>query len=118
LGGVAAQEIVKKFGKYTPLNQWLYIDYFELLKDSVPLDALNPPQDSRYFHQVIYRNSSIVATNISTLDFHIWKSFSRRPCKSNLVFGRMWSIRLRIFEGICTDGISNWKRNHSYYRYG
>jgi len=51
VGGIAAQEIVKKFGKYKPLYQWLYMDYFELLKDTVPEDALNPPSN-RYKHQI------------------------------------------------------------------
>jgi ubiquitin-activating enzyme E1 len=50
LGGVAAQEVVKKFGKYTPTHQWFHVDYFELLSDEVPADAA--PRGSRYDHQI------------------------------------------------------------------
>jgi len=50
LGGVAAQEVVKKFGRYTPLHQWMHTDYFELLKEKVPEDA--KPQGTRYDHQI------------------------------------------------------------------
>lgn len=41
LGGVAAQEVLKKFGKYTPHYQWMHVDHLELLNDNggVPADA-------------------------------------------------------------------------------
>lgn len=29
IGGIVAQEVVKKTGKYTPLNQWLICDFLE-----------------------------------------------------------------------------------------
>lgn len=45
-GGVAAQEVMKFTGKFTPLGQWLYLDCFQLLSDEVPSD--NAPQGSRY----------------------------------------------------------------------
>mmetsp|Transcript_6734 Transcript_6734/g.11868 ORF Transcript_6734/g.11868 Transcript_6734/m.11868 type:complete len:1134 (+) Transcript_6734:262-3663(+) len=32
-GGVVAQEVVKMTGKFTPLNQWLHIDTFEVLPE-------------------------------------------------------------------------------------
>eukprot|EP01121_Diplochlamys_sp_Union-15-3_P012215 TRINITY_DN3632_c0_g1_i4.p1 TRINITY_DN3632_c0_g1~~TRINITY_DN3632_c0_g1_i4.p1 ORF type:complete len:712 (-),score=135.54 TRINITY_DN3632_c0_g1_i4:342-2477(-) len=50
VGGVISQEVVKKFGKFTPLRQWMHIDYFELLKDKVPDDA--KPLNSRYDNQI------------------------------------------------------------------
>lgn len=52
LGGSVAQEVVKKFGKYTPVYQWLTSDYFELLPGgtTVPSDA--QPTGSRYDHQI------------------------------------------------------------------
>eukprot|EP01105_Mastigella_eilhardi_P027953 TRINITY_DN890_c0_g1_i1.p1 TRINITY_DN890_c0_g1~~TRINITY_DN890_c0_g1_i1.p1 ORF type:complete len:1097 (-),score=334.49 TRINITY_DN890_c0_g1_i1:94-3342(-) len=50
VGGVLAQEVVKKFGKFTPLRQWLHLDYFELLQQEVPADAV--PVGGRYDHQV------------------------------------------------------------------
>jgi len=51
VGGVIAQEVVKKFGKFTPLHQWMHMDYFEL----VPNDGVRPgsePCSSRYDSQI------------------------------------------------------------------
>jgi len=51
VGGVIAQEVVKKFGKFTPLHQWMHLDYFEL----VPDDGIRPdaePCSSRYDSQI------------------------------------------------------------------
>lgn len=45
-GGVVAQEVVKLAGKFTPLNQWLHIDAFEVLPDELPAD--NAPLGCRY----------------------------------------------------------------------
>eukprot|EP01125_Pyxidicula_operculata_P003291 TRINITY_DN1387_c1_g1_i1.p1 TRINITY_DN1387_c1_g1~~TRINITY_DN1387_c1_g1_i1.p1 ORF type:complete len:1128 (-),score=342.35 TRINITY_DN1387_c1_g1_i1:272-3655(-) len=50
LGGVIAQEVVKKFGKFSPIHQWIHVDYFELLSETVPHDA--KPVGSRYDHQI------------------------------------------------------------------
>lgn len=50
LGGVAAQEVVKKFGKYTPHYQWMQMDHSELLEDEVPTDGA--PIGSRYDHPI------------------------------------------------------------------
>eukprot|EP01107_Rhizomastix_libera_P017953 TRINITY_DN888_c0_g1_i4.p1 TRINITY_DN888_c0_g1~~TRINITY_DN888_c0_g1_i4.p1 ORF type:complete len:818 (-),score=277.81 TRINITY_DN888_c0_g1_i4:3485-5938(-) len=50
IGGVLAQEVVKKFGKFTPLYQWLQFDMFELLSKEVPADS--KPIGSRYDHQI------------------------------------------------------------------
>ncbi|KAH3766129.1 Ubiquitin activating enzyme [Pelomyxa schiedti] len=50
VGGVIAQEVVKKFGKYSPLWQWLYLDYFEMLQATVPADAA--PLGCRYDSQI------------------------------------------------------------------
>eukprot|EP00455_Lapot_gusevi_P024090 TRINITY_DN24_c0_g1_i5.p1 TRINITY_DN24_c0_g1~~TRINITY_DN24_c0_g1_i5.p1 ORF type:complete len:1100 (-),score=574.74 TRINITY_DN24_c0_g1_i5:196-3444(-) len=50
LGGVAAQEVVKKFGKFTPQHQWLHVENFELVGDNVAADAA--PVGSRYDHQI------------------------------------------------------------------
>lgn len=57
LGGVIAQEIIKKFGKYTPIHQWVHLDYFELLGEKVPEDAA--PQGSRYDHQIAIFGSKV-----------------------------------------------------------
>jgi ubiquitin-activating enzyme E1 len=51
LGGVVAQEIVKRFGKYTPIHQWLYLDYFELLPEAGP-HPLPTTAPTRYSNQV------------------------------------------------------------------
>jgi len=51
VGGVIAQEVVKKFGKFTPLQQWMHLDYFEL----VPNEGVRPdaePCNSRYDSQL------------------------------------------------------------------
>mmetsp|Transcript_25362 Transcript_25362/g.33102 ORF Transcript_25362/g.33102 Transcript_25362/m.33102 type:complete len:1104 (+) Transcript_25362:37-3348(+) len=45
-GGVVAQEIVKITGKFSPLNQWLHIDWLEVLPSDQPMDA--QAQESRY----------------------------------------------------------------------
>jgi len=50
LGGVIAQEIVKKFGKYTPIHQWIHADFFELLQNDVPVDS--QPIGSRHDNQI------------------------------------------------------------------
>jgi len=49
-GGVVAQEVVKFTGKFTPLNQQLYIDCFEVIPETKPTDTelLN----SRYDHLI------------------------------------------------------------------
>jgi ubiquitin-activating enzyme E1 len=51
LGGVVAQEIVKFTGKYTPIDQWLWFDFFETVEN------LNPTTDrtlnnTRYDDQI------------------------------------------------------------------
>ncbi|OQR92773.1 ubiquitin activating enzyme, E1 family [Thraustotheca clavata] len=45
-GGVIAQEVVKFTGKFTPLKQWMHLDFVEVLPESIPTD--NEPQNSRY----------------------------------------------------------------------
>ena len=49
-GGVVAQEVVKIAGKYTPLNQWLHLDWFEILPETRPTDC--EPTGSRYDNQI------------------------------------------------------------------
>lgn len=49
-GGVVAQEIVKYTGKYTPITQWLHLDFFK----SLPKGEVNrEPQGSRYDDQIL-----------------------------------------------------------------
>jgi ubiquitin-activating enzyme E1 len=49
-GGVVAQEIVKFCGKFSPLNQWLHIDAFEVYPKERPTDCA--PTNCRYDHQI------------------------------------------------------------------
>jgi len=37
-GGIVAQEIVKKTGKYTPMKQWLHFDIYETLPREEGID--------------------------------------------------------------------------------
>jgi ubiquitin-activating enzyme E1 len=52
LGGIAAQEIVKKFGRHTPICQYLYADYFELLPQGTTIPEDRKVLGSRYDHQI------------------------------------------------------------------
>jgi ubiquitin-activating enzyme E1 len=48
-GGIIAQEIVKKTGKYTPMKQWLHFDIY----DTLPREEVNrAPLGSRYDDQI------------------------------------------------------------------
>lgn len=47
IGGIMAQEIIKHTGKYTPLNQFLYFDLFELLGNDPEIE------ESRYKSQLL-----------------------------------------------------------------
>jgi len=50
LGGVVAQEIIKFTGKYTPIDQWLWFDFFEILENLGTPDRTL--MNSRYDDQV------------------------------------------------------------------
>lgn len=50
LGGVIAQEIVKYTGKYTPISQWLWFDFFETVAKIGNPDRT--PMNSRYDDQI------------------------------------------------------------------
>ena len=50
LGGFAAQEVIKKWGKTTPVFQWQYTDFLSVLGDE-PTDD-HTPDGSRYDHQI------------------------------------------------------------------
>ncbi|CAG9321373.1 unnamed protein product [Blepharisma stoltei] len=48
-GGVMAQEIIKFTGKYSPMHQWLHIDFFEI----IPEGAVDrTPTNTRYDDQI------------------------------------------------------------------
>ena len=48
-GGVAAQEVMKFTGKFLPLDQFIYLDCFELVDDELPSDC-ETKEESRYDH--------------------------------------------------------------------
>jgi ubiquitin-activating enzyme E1 len=50
LGGVVAQEIVKYTGKYTPMDQWLWFDFFETVENLGQVDRTL--KNSRYDDQI------------------------------------------------------------------
>jgi ubiquitin-activating enzyme E1 len=50
IGGFAAQEAVKACtGKFVPLHQWLYVDFFESLPEHVGSDQISPTVCSKRF---------------------------------------------------------------------
>jgi ubiquitin-activating enzyme E1 len=51
LGGVVAQEIVKFTGKYTPIDQWLWFDFFEVL-ENLPENVNRNLTNTRYDDQI------------------------------------------------------------------
>lgn len=50
LGGLVSQEIVKITGKYIPINQWLWFDFFETLGNTLNYDRRSI--NSRYDEQI------------------------------------------------------------------
>lgn len=55
-GGVVAQEVVKVTGKYSPLNQWLHLDFLEMLPEEFAEDGRGEEEGGlrggRYDHVV------------------------------------------------------------------
>ena len=51
LGGAAAQEVLKKSGKFTPIDQWVHHDEPILVADECPSNV-GPLFGSRYDHQI------------------------------------------------------------------
>ena len=49
-GGIVAQEIVKKTGKYSPLKQWLHFDIYETLPKENNINR--EPMNCRYDDQI------------------------------------------------------------------
>ena len=47
LGGMAAQEIIKFTGKFTPINQWFWFEFFEIL-ENLPENIDKSLKNSRY----------------------------------------------------------------------
>ena len=50
-GAIIAQEIIKTTGFYTPLNQWLIIDFFEMV-ENIPENADRNLKNCRYDEQI------------------------------------------------------------------
>ena len=51
LGGIVAQEIIKSTGQYFPINQWLIMDFFEVV-ENIKDDADRTLKNSRYDDQI------------------------------------------------------------------
>jgi len=51
LGGIAAQEIIKFTGKYTPINQWLWFEFSEIT-ENIPENADKSLKNCRYDDQI------------------------------------------------------------------
>ena len=51
LGGIVSQEAIKITGKYTPINQWLRFDFFEVI-ENLPNDVNRTPLNCRYDDQI------------------------------------------------------------------
>lgn len=51
LGGAAAQEVLKKSGKFTPIDQWIHHEESCLINDECP-NNISPVFASRYDHQI------------------------------------------------------------------
>mmetsp|Transcript_3005 Transcript_3005/g.6757 ORF Transcript_3005/g.6757 Transcript_3005/m.6757 type:complete len:1300 (+) Transcript_3005:21-3920(+) len=51
LGGAAAQEVLKKVGKFTPIDQWIHHDESCLVVDECPSN-ISPTFGSRYDYQI------------------------------------------------------------------
>jgi ubiquitin-activating enzyme E1 len=51
LGGIVSQEIFKINGKYNPISQWLYFDFFEKL-ESLDSNRITKSINSRYNEQI------------------------------------------------------------------
>lgn len=57
-GGVVAQEVVKFTGKYTPITQWLHLDFFKSLPTT---EVTREPTQSRYDDQILVFGSEFQA---------------------------------------------------------
>ena len=102
-GGVVAQEVVKVTGKYTPLNQWLHLDFLEMLPDEVAADA--KPTGGRYDHMVTLFGEKFVREKVMNA-----KTFmvGRGWCRGGVVVtwmvlvlsvgvgGRYWGVLLLL----------------------
>ena len=82
-GAVAAQEVVKATGLYTPIDQFLYLDFFEALPEERPTDTA--PQNSRYDNQIAVfgkafqekiLNSSTFMVGCGALGCELMKNFA------------------------------------------
>ena len=47
VGGIAAQEVLKTTGKFTPLTQWAFLDCLELIPSPIPSLADRAPRNDR-----------------------------------------------------------------------
>eukprot|EP00546_Thalassionema_frauenfeldii_P018444 CAMPEP_0178900650 /NCGR_PEP_ID=MMETSP0786-20121207/3584_1 /TAXON_ID=186022 /ORGANISM="Thalassionema frauenfeldii, Strain CCMP 1798" /LENGTH=1237 /DNA_ID=CAMNT_0020571663 /DNA_START=42 /DNA_END=3756 /DNA_ORIENTATION=+ len=88
LGGAAAQEVLKKSGKFTPINQWIHHDEEALVVDECPSNTANL-QQSRYAHQI-----SIMG-----------QDFQRRAAQQNVFLVGCGALGCEYLKGLALMGI-------------
>ena len=52
IGGIASQEIFKYNGKFVPINQWLWFDFFEIIKNQKDGEINRELNNTRYNEQI------------------------------------------------------------------
>lgn len=84
-GGVVAQEVVKVTGKYTPLDQWLHLDFLEILPDEVAPDT--SCNGGRYDHMIKLFGEKFVREKImDAKTFMVSFRMKKLGCPSTDVF--------------------------------
>jgi len=88
LGGAAAQEVLKKSGKFTPINQWIHHDEAALVVDECASNTTNL-QQSRYAHQI-----SIMG-----------QDFQRRASQQNVFLVGCGALGCEYLKGLALMGV-------------
>eukprot|EP00633_Aureoumbra_lagunensis_P004728 CAMPEP_0197315192 /NCGR_PEP_ID=MMETSP0891-20130614/37150_1 /TAXON_ID=44058 ORGANISM="Aureoumbra lagunensis, Strain CCMP1510" /NCGR_SAMPLE_ID=MMETSP0891 /ASSEMBLY_ACC=CAM_ASM_000534 /LENGTH=1066 /DNA_ID=CAMNT_0042804029 /DNA_START=460 /DNA_END=3660 /DNA_ORIENTATION=+ len=70
-GGVAAQEVVKCSGKYTPIPGFAHFSFQEALPNPPPPLAERQPQNSRYDELIAVYGSSFVLQKLANLNYFL-----------------------------------------------
>jgi len=116
IGGIMAQEIVKYTGKYTPIDQWLWFDFYNSVKNmNVKECILN---NSRYDEQIaIYGNdiqNKLANTNIFLI------GAGALGCEYLKIFSMMGISTAKNSKVIITDNdnieISNLNRQFLFHK--
>jgi len=60
LGGIVSQEVIKYTGKYIPIKQWLFFDFFESI-ENIPKNCDRTLKNSRYDEQIAIFGNEIIS---------------------------------------------------------